>query len=160
MTALLRHIQDAIRAGGPLSVGAYMRLVLTERDDSYYRNRDPIGAGGGSIAELDAAVLKDGLVRADTLPLVFKALGCEALPRGARVRVRITGLDLLTLEELLARADVVSIHVPLIEATRNLFDAERPDLAQRWAAQLEADEARGEALHAGHHCLSVDHGHS
>jgi len=50
------------------------------------------------IAELDAAVLKDGLVRADTLPLVFKALGCEALARGARVRVRITGVDLLTLD--------------------------------------------------------------
>ena len=51
-----------------------------------------------AVAELDAAVLKDGLVRADTLPLVFKALGCEALPRGAHVRVRITGMDLLTLD--------------------------------------------------------------
>ncbi len=58
--------------------------------------------------ELAAAVLKDGLVRADTLPLVFRALGCEALPRGARVRVRIAGMDLLTLElhaKLLARLD-------------------------------------------------------
>ena len=51
-----------------------------------------------AVAELDAAVLKDGLVRADTLPLVFKALGCEALARGAHVRVRITGIDLLTLD--------------------------------------------------------------
>jgi exoribonuclease-2 len=51
-----------------------------------------------AVTELDAAVLKDGLVRADTLPLVFKALGCEALPRGAHVRVRITGMDLLTLD--------------------------------------------------------------
>ena len=32
--------------------------------------------------------MKDGLVRADDLPLVFKALGCDALPRGAQVRVR------------------------------------------------------------------------
>ena len=50
------------------------------------------------VTELDAAVMKEGLVRADTLPLVFRALGCEPLPRGTRVRVRITGLDLLTLE--------------------------------------------------------------
>jgi exoribonuclease-2 len=60
------------------------------------------------IAELDAAVLKDGLVRADTLPLVFRALGTESLPRGARVRVRITGTDLLTLDvhaNLVARLD-------------------------------------------------------
>ncbi len=48
--------------------------------------------------ELDASVMKDGLVRAETLPLVFKALGCEALPRGTLVRVRITGCDTLTLE--------------------------------------------------------------
>jgi exoribonuclease-2 len=60
------------------------------------------------IAELDAVVMKDGLVRADTLPLVFKALGCEALPRGTHVRVRITGSDALTLEvhaSLVARLD-------------------------------------------------------
>ena len=50
------------------------------------------------IEELDAAVMKDGLVRAETLPLVFRALGTESLPRGERVRVRITGLDLLTLD--------------------------------------------------------------
>jgi exoribonuclease-2 len=60
------------------------------------------------IAELEAAVMKDGLVRADALPLVFRALGTESLPRGARVRVRITGTDLLTLDvhaSLAARLD-------------------------------------------------------
>jgi len=50
------------------------------------------------VQELDAAVMKDGLVRADTLPLVFRATGCENLPRATPVRVRITGVDLLTLE--------------------------------------------------------------
>jgi exoribonuclease-2 len=50
------------------------------------------------ITELDASVLKDGLVRADDLPLVFRALGAESLARGARVRVRVTGTDLLTLD--------------------------------------------------------------
>jgi exoribonuclease-2 len=60
------------------------------------------------VHELDAAVLKDGLVRADTLPLVFKASGCDALARGTRVRVRVDGVDLLTLDlhaKLLARLD-------------------------------------------------------
>ncbi len=60
------------------------------------------------ISELEATVMKDGLVRADTLPLVFRALGTESLPRGARVRVRLTGSDLLTLElhaSLLARIE-------------------------------------------------------
>jgi exoribonuclease-2 len=57
------------------------------------------------VHELDAAVMKDGLVRADALPLVFRALGADSLPRGARVRVRITGTDLLTLD---VHANVVS----------------------------------------------------
>ena len=42
------------------------------------------------------------------MPLVFRALGTESLPRGARVRVRLTGSDLLTLElhaTLLARIE-------------------------------------------------------
>jgi exoribonuclease-2 len=53
-------------------------------------------------------VLKDGLVRADTLPLVFKAAGCDALARGTHVRVRVDGVDLLTLDihaRLVAKLD-------------------------------------------------------
>ena len=60
------------------------------------------------VTELDAAVLKDGLVRADTLPLVFKAAGCDGLARGTHVRVRVDGVDLLTLDlhaRLVARLD-------------------------------------------------------
>ena len=60
------------------------------------------------IAELEATVMKDGLVRAETLPLVFRLPGTEGLPRGARLRARVAGIDLLTLElhaTLLARLD-------------------------------------------------------
>ncbi|MEY4754172.1 MAG: hypothetical protein RJA44_1847, partial [Pseudomonadota bacterium] len=54
---------------------------------------------------LDAAVMKDGLVRCDTLPLVLRATGAEALPRNARVRIRLSAVDLLTLE---AHASVIA----------------------------------------------------
>ena len=50
------------------------------------------------ITELDCAVMINGLVRADTLPLVFKAIGADSLPRHSRVRVRVTGVDELTLD--------------------------------------------------------------
>jgi exoribonuclease-2 len=50
------------------------------------------------IGELDAAVMKDGLVRADSLPLVFRLPGTESMPRGTHVRARVTGIDLLTLD--------------------------------------------------------------
>lgn len=61
-----------------------------------------------AVAELDAAVMKDGLVRAETLPLVFRVGGTESLPRGTRVRARVAGIDLLTLDlhaTLAARLD-------------------------------------------------------
>ncbi|MEN9420313.1 MAG: hypothetical protein RI988_3934, partial [Pseudomonadota bacterium] len=60
------------------------------------------------VAELEATVVKEGLVRADTLPLVLGATGIDGLPRGSRVRVRLTGSDLLTLDvwsALVARLD-------------------------------------------------------
>jgi len=58
------------------------------------------------IQELEANVMKDGLVRAEALPLVFQVPGTESLPRGSGVRVRVAGIDLLTLDlhaTLLAR---------------------------------------------------------
>ena len=61
-----------------------------------------------NITELDATVMKDGLVRADALPLVFRVGACEAMPRGAQVRVKVNGCDLLTLDlhaGVLARRD-------------------------------------------------------
>ena len=74
---------------------------------------DQIGAelvclGQQDLTELDCAVMVNGLVRADSLPLVFKAIGADSLPRHARVRVRITGVDLLTLDvhaSVIARLD-------------------------------------------------------
>ncbi len=61
-----------------------------------------------AVAEIDAAVMTGGLVRAETLPLVFRLPGTESLPRHSRVRARITGIDGLTLElhaALAARLD-------------------------------------------------------
>ena len=50
------------------------------------------------IRELEATVFKEGLARADALPLVLPVLGAADLPRGARVRVRLGEIDLITLD--------------------------------------------------------------
>ncbi len=50
------------------------------------------------LHEIEVAVMKDGLVRADALPLVFRVPGTESLPRGSRVLARVVGIDLLTLD--------------------------------------------------------------
>jgi exoribonuclease II len=81
------------------------------------------------VQELTASVMKDGLVRADDLPLVFRASGCESLPRNAQVRVRVTGCDLLTLDvhgQLLARLDD--------ESTDDAPEAESDDLDEATAS--------------------------
>ena len=51
-----------------------------------------------AVRELDATVFKEGLARADTLPLVLPVLGASDLPRGARVRVKLGEVDLITLD--------------------------------------------------------------
>ncbi|HSM22368.1 MAG TPA: ribonuclease catalytic domain-containing protein, partial [Rubrivivax sp.] len=91
--------------------------------------------------ELEAAVMKDGLVRAETLPLVFRVPGTESLPRGSRVRVRVAGTDLLTLElhaTLLARLDLTAAAAAVP------------------AAEAEAEEGDEEAEVAGPLTLAID----
>jgi exoribonuclease-2 len=50
------------------------------------------------VRELEATVFKEGLARADTLPLVLPVLGAADLPRGARVRLKLGEIDLITLD--------------------------------------------------------------
>jgi exoribonuclease-2 len=93
------------------------------------QNPGPLG-----VTELDAAVMKDGLVRADSLPLVMRATGSEQMLRGARVRVRITGIDLLMLE---AHAAVVA---RLDDPTGTTLEAAGAAVADE-AGDDDADEA-------------------
>ena len=61
-----------------------------------------------SITELDCSVIKDGLVRANTLPLVINVIGADGLPRNAQVRVRLGGVNLMALDvngSVIARLD-------------------------------------------------------
>lgn len=50
------------------------------------------------LAELEATVFKDNMVRADSIPLVMPVVGAQGLPRGARVKVRLGDIDLITLD--------------------------------------------------------------
>jgi len=93
------------------------------------------------VTELTAAVMKEGLVRADTLPLVFKALGCESLERGTHVKVRITGIDEMTLDvhaSLVTRLDDVVADEAAIEAEEDEV-GEAPAGALTLAIDLTGD---------------------
>ncbi|HMO49063.1 MAG TPA: RNB domain-containing ribonuclease [Rubrivivax sp.] len=96
------------------------------------------------VTELDAAVMKDGLVRADTLPLVFRVPGTESLPRGSHVRARVAGIDLLTLElhaTLLARVEASAADEAALAEPE--AEDESPDAgALRLAIDLEEPAAQ------------------
>jgi exoribonuclease-2 len=102
-----------------------------------------------AVRELDATTMRDGLVRADALPLVFKAVGCEPLPRGTRVRVALKGLDTLTLEvhaALLARL-TGEAEVASPEAEED--DGAAEPLALQLAIDVSEADARDEAAASG-----------
>jgi exoribonuclease-2 len=102
------------------------------------------------VSELEAVVLKDGLVRADALPLVFKTLGCESLARGARVRVRIAATDTLTLDvhaSLVARLDATA-QTETSAAAETAVDADDEDTAAATPLTLAIDVEANEAAPA------------
>jgi exoribonuclease-2 len=92
---------------------------------------------------LEAAVMKDGLVRAETLPLVFRVPGTESLPRGTLVRARIEGCDLLTLEvyaSLAARLDAMDADL----AAETADDDEAAGAAVPLALAIDLNEPSAE----------------
>ncbi|MDQ6881669.1 MAG: RNB domain-containing ribonuclease, partial [Pseudomonadota bacterium] len=54
--------------------------------------------GQQGVTQLVGTVFKEGLVRADDLPLVLPVLGGGELPRGAKVRLRLGEIDEITLD--------------------------------------------------------------
>lgn len=50
------------------------------------------------IQELDATLIREGLARAETLPLVVPVMGTDGLDRGTHIRIRLGEPDLISLE--------------------------------------------------------------
>jgi len=97
------------------------------------------------IAELEATVFKDNMVRADALPLVLPVMGAQNLPRGARVRVRLGDMDLITLD----------INGTVVER----LDAELPGVASDGALNADAlaeDDDADDNEVAGPIAIAVD----
>jgi exoribonuclease-2 len=93
-----------------------------------------------AVLELECSVFKENMVRADALPLVLPVMGAQGLPRGARVRVRLGEMDLITLD----------IHGTVVER----LDVPAPDGAADAQETDEAPEDEDEA--AGPIAIAVD----
>jgi exoribonuclease-2 len=63
------------------------------------------------LTELVATLFKENMVRADDIPLVLPVLGAQSLPRGAKLRIKLGEIDLITLDvhgTVLERLDTVA----------------------------------------------------
>ncbi|MDQ7744998.1 ribonuclease catalytic domain-containing protein [Hydrogenophaga pseudoflava] len=87
--------------------------------------------------ELTATLIKDNLVRADTLPLVLPVLGAEGLPRGAHVRVRLGAIDEIALD---VSGTVIERLDGAVEALDESAEAEDEELAAPLALAIDVNE--------------------
>jgi exoribonuclease-2 len=74
------------------------------------------------ITELVGTVFREGLVRADDIPLVLGVMGGNELPRGARVRVQLGEIDEITLDvhgTVIERLDVEEVPLVAEEETED-----------------------------------------
>jgi exoribonuclease-2 len=94
---------------------------------------------------LDCAVMKDGLVRADTLPLVLRVGGTEGLPRGTHIRARVTRMDLLTLDVHGVLVERLEVDVLADAVTDESTGDDDGELALGLTIVVDVDEAPAEA---------------
>jgi exoribonuclease II len=94
------------------------------------------------ITELVGTLFKENMVRADELPLVFPVMGAKDLPRGAKLRIQLGGID------------EVSLDISGTVVERLDLDALTPGDSTQDTA--DAGEDDGEALTAGPIAIAVD----
>lgn len=88
--------------------------------------------------ELTATLIKDNLVRADSLPLVLPVLGADGLPRGAHVRVRLGAIDEIALD---VSGTVIERLDGPVEALDESAEDEGEELAAPLALAIDVNEA-------------------
>ncbi|MFD0667756.1 ribonuclease catalytic domain-containing protein [Ramlibacter sp. MAHUQ-53] len=92
------------------------------------------------ITELVATVFKEGLVRADELPLVLPVMGANGLARGAKVRVKLGEVDEIALDvhgTVIERLDVE----PAADAAQEDAEDDEEAVAGPIAIAVDVNEA-------------------
>lgn len=128
-TAMLL-LRGAYRATAEVAAGQWPRAVLSSGQELGGKTLGVVGFGSiGQLVARMAASLGMTVVAHD--PLIAGDSGVW----------RESGVRPLALEPLLAQADVVSLHVPLVAGTRHLFNAQR--LAGMKEGAILINTARG-----------------
>jgi (S)-sulfolactate dehydrogenase len=128
--AAMLLLRGAYQSTADVAAGRWPRSALSNGRELAGKTLGIVGFG--SIGQLTARLAKALSVQV----VAFDAMMDRAHPAYAEAGVECDGLD-----GLLARADVVTLHVPLVDATRNLIDAAR--IAKMKPGAVLINTARG-----------------
>jgi|YelNatPaOPRAMG01_1025707.scaffolds.fasta_scaffold00334_24 D-3-phosphoglycerate dehydrogenase len=108
MGLMLSLVREIPRADSSMKAGKWLKKEF-EGDELYGKTLGIIGCGriGSSVAERAAA-------------FGMQVIGYDPLIPAATIRER--GMQPVSLDELCSRADVISLHIPLTEDTRNILN--------------------------------------
>ena len=136
ITTAMLLLRGAYAATPAVAAGQWPRNALSNGRETAGNTLGLVGFG--SIGQLTAK-----LGRALGMPVVaFDAMMDDDHPAYAQLGVRCAGLD-----EVIAVADVLSLHVPLVDSTRGLFDAAR--IASMKPGAVLINTARGGLIDEG-----------
>jgi len=88
--------------------------------------------------EILASLFKDNMVRADDLPLVLPVMGAQGLPRGARVRVKLGDIDLITLD--IHGTVIERLDTPAAESTADEAEDDEEEVAGPIAIAVDVSD--------------------
>ncbi|MEO5845055.1 MAG: hydroxyacid dehydrogenase [Caldimonas sp.] len=112
--AALLLLRGAYRSTAEIAAGGWPRQALGSGREIGAKTMGLVGFG--SIGRITARLAQG---------VGMRVVATDAMLDAADAAYRDVGVDAVGLDELLASADVVSLHVPLLEATRDLMNAAR-----------------------------------
>jgi len=130
MAAALMLLRGAYQSSAQVAAGAWPRTELSNGLEAEARTLGIVGFGG--IGRLTAGLAQG---------LGMRVAAHDPMLGDDDPAWRETGVQALSLDALLARADVLTLHIPLTDATRNLLDAGRLASMKRGAVLINT--ARG-----------------
>lgn len=146
VTAALVLLRGAWAATPAVAAGQWPRAALSSGREAGGKTLGLVGFGG--IGQLTARLARGLGMRV----IAFDAMMDADHPAFANGSVACAGLD-----EVIQTADVISLHVPLVDGTRGLFDAARIGSMKRGAVLINTarggivdEPALAAALRSGH----------
>ncbi len=114
ITSAMLLLRGAYQSTTAVAAGRWPRNALSNGRETAGQTLGLIGFG--SIGQLTAKLAHG---------LGMQVMAFDAMMSADHAAYASSGVRAASLDEVIAEADVISLHVPLVDSTRNLFDARR-----------------------------------